>query len=244
MSEPRQDSSPLPRTPDPVVSRLVHDLNNVIGAMVAFGTLAQMHLPESTSTRSHVDQILEGCRQAANLVRQLSTHNRGVGESSPPIPPSVPITQESMGLASELPSKPAPSTPLVPVPARPLRILCVDDEPSLAQVHLRALKRFGYEVVMASSGTEAWQVFAAEPDRFDAVITDWGLPGMDGRTLSEALHQLRPDLPILLVTGDVGSDETFVGPRKGWCAVLSKPFTIIELQKAIAAALGGSKENV
>jgi CheY-like chemotaxis protein len=222
---------------------MVHDLNNVIGAMVAFGTLAQMQLPESSSTRSHVDQILEGCRQVADLVRQLSTHNRGVGEASAPTTPSVPINQGSMATTTDLASN-FPPTPPFPVPSRLLRILCVDDEPSLARVYSRALKRFGYEVVMAGSGSEALEVFAADPDRFDAVITDWGLPGMDGRMLSEALHQLRPELPILLVTGDLGSHEASVGLPRPWRGVLAKPFTIKELQNAITVTLGGAKENV
>lgn len=243
MSNPCDDPLAAPRSPDPVVSRLAHDLNNLLGAMVAFGTLARMQVAESSSTRNYLDQILEACRQAAVLVRQLSAHNRGVNEGFPLHPSPGTTTQLSIGAAGEMPSEPAPG-PVGPSRSTLVRILCVDDEPSLARVYRQALKRLGYEVVLAGSGTEALDLFTAEPDRFDAVITDWGLPGMDGRSLSEALHHLRPQLPILLVTGDLGSHAASHALPKRWRGVLAKPFTISELQSAVAAIIGRGNENV
>ena len=80
-------------------------------------------------------------------------------------------------------------------------ILFVEDEKSLAKLGEEALKRFGYEVRVCTSGSEALEAFRAEPFRFDAVVTDQTMPKMTGEVLSQELLRIRPDVPIILCTG-------------------------------------------
>ena len=69
------------------------------------------------------------------------------------------------------------------------------------QVVSETLKRLGYKVTTALSGTEGWKKFAQDPSRYDLVITDHVMPEMTGMQLAERILGLRPDLPIILSTG-------------------------------------------
>jgi CheY-like chemotaxis protein len=91
----------------------------------------------------------------------------------------------------------------VPVPAMRgrERILLVDDETDLAKAGGKMLERLGYEVVVRSNGREALDLFRTGPDRFDLVITDQAMPGMNGMELARELTGIRADLPIILCTG-------------------------------------------
>ena len=91
----------------------------------------------------------------------------------------------------------------VPVPAERgrERILLVDDETDLAKAGGKMLERLGYEVVVSTDGREALELFRARPGRFDLVITDQAMPGMNGMELARELTGIRADLPVILCTG-------------------------------------------
>ena len=65
--------------------------------------------------------------------------------------------------------------------------------------------------------------FRADPDRFDLVLTDELMPEMTGTELATALHKIRPDLPIILMTGHGGRVETRAARAVGIRDVLKKP---------------------
>jgi PAS domain S-box-containing protein len=92
-----------------------------------------------------------------------------------------------------------------PDDAQPLggdeRILLVDDEETLAATGKAKLQRLGYQVTAATSSVKALEYFKKHPDAFDLVITDYTMPGMTGTTLSQKILSVRPDLPIIIVTG-------------------------------------------
>ena len=81
------------------------------------------------------------------------------------------------------------------------RILLVDDEKSLVDVTTQMLTRIDYEVVGKTSSIEALEVFQADPDKFDLVITDQAMPKMRGTELAKQLLSIRSDIPIILCTG-------------------------------------------
>ncbi len=81
------------------------------------------------------------------------------------------------------------------------RILLVDDEPSVIQMSSETLERLGYHVTTVSSGTEALEVFRADPGQVDLVISDMTMPKMTGKALAQELMAIRPDIPIILCTG-------------------------------------------
>jgi PAS domain S-box-containing protein len=80
-------------------------------------------------------------------------------------------------------------------------ILFVDDEKSLVDLGLQILKRLGYDVTTRTSSVEALELFIAQPDKFDLVITDMTMPNMTGDQLAAKLMDIRADIPVILCTG-------------------------------------------
>jgi hypothetical protein len=74
------------------------------------------------------------------------------------------------------------------------RILLVDDESVVAQSTSRMLNFLGYEVNLAASAQEALDIF--EKDRFDLVIADYAMPGMNGDALADSIKRLAPEQPV------------------------------------------------
>lgn len=77
-------------------------------------------------------------------------------------------------------------------------ILLVDDEDDVLATQRRVLMRLGYRVSAFSDPVTALAAFAKEPERFDIVLTDLVMPGMNGETLAREVRRLRPDCPIIL----------------------------------------------
>jgi PAS domain S-box-containing protein len=81
------------------------------------------------------------------------------------------------------------------------RILFVDDEATIVRMGKKMLEKLGYKVVAGNSGVEALELFRANPDQFDLVVTDMTMPHMTGDQLSGKLIEIRPDIPIILCSG-------------------------------------------
>jgi signal transduction histidine kinase len=126
-------------------------------------------------------------------------------------------------------AEPDPPQTAPPRGGRGETILLVDDETVLVQLGEDMLAALGYEPVGFDDGAAALAAFRADPARFDLVLTDEVMPGMTGSQLAAAVHQIRPDLPIVLMTGHRAS----AGPRRltaiGIRAVLHKPLLARDL---------------
>ncbi len=81
------------------------------------------------------------------------------------------------------------------------RILVVDDEDLLTEMNRQRLERLGYSVIGKTDSLEALDIFRAEPDAFDLVITDYTMPNMTGFDLSKEILHIRPDMPIIMCSG-------------------------------------------
>ncbi len=79
------------------------------------------------------------------------------------------------------------------------RLLCVDDDSGFQQFYKNLLGSYGYEVMVAANGRQALKLFLSR--KVDAVLTDFEMPGMTGAELAARLKRLRPDLPVLLLSG-------------------------------------------
>lgn len=111
-----------------------------------------------------------------------------------------------------------------------LRILLVDDEAPIRAAVAKFLGRHGHDVTTASDGAEALEVFTADPDRFDLLITDVTMPRLDGPSLIRRVRELRPGLAVLVSTG-YGESERRFGDT---VPVLVKPYSFADLDRAIA----------
>jgi CheY-like chemotaxis protein len=83
----------------------------------------------------------------------------------------------------------------------PHLILCVDDERVGLQVRKLLLERAGYRVLTADDGPAGLEIFAAE--QVDAVILDYSMPGMHGGEVAAKMRQIKPTVPILLLSAYV-----------------------------------------
>jgi PAS domain S-box-containing protein len=118
-------------------------------------------------------------------------------------------------------------------------ILFVDDEISIVNMMGRSLSRLGYHLDTKLNPQEAVELFQSKSDRIDLVITDMTMPQMTGIQLSEALRQIRPDLPIILCTGHSDLIDEDKAQRLGFAAYVMKPIAKQEMARIIRDVLDG-----
>jgi len=117
------------------------------------------------------------------------------------------------------------------------RILVVDDELPLVRLAEETLRGLGYQPAGFADPHEALAAFAANPARFDLVITDEIMPGLAGTELVQRLRALRSDLPVLLLSGYGGPQLVQRAQAAGVGRVLLKPLVRRDLAAAVAGAL-------
>lgn len=127
------------------------------------------------------------------------------------------------------------------------RILLVDDEEDLIYAGEKVLRRLGYEVLATSSSLEALELFRAQPEQFDLVITDQNMSKMTGVELAQEMLRIRPEIPILLCTGFDPDSEEGVSLKQaqsiGIREVHMKPLERHEIAEAIRRVLDESKSG-
>jgi len=119
--------------------------------------------------------------------------------------------------------------------AAPLRLLLVEDEPTQLLLTQRMLRQGGYEVETASDGATALEKLAT--GRFQLLVTDWEMPGMDGPTLCRKVRATRLPgyLYILLLTGQIATRSVVIGLEAGADDYVRKPADEAELLARLAA---------
>jgi signal transduction histidine kinase len=132
--------------------------------------------------------------------------------------------------------------PALKVPVPGLSILVVDDDPVLRDSLANTLRDEGHRVTVAGGGQEGIDLFrsaqqGAEP--FDVVLTDLGMPYVDGRQVAAAVRTIAPHTPIILLTGwgqQMGAENDVPQVSR----VLGKPPRLRELRAALAELTGRS----
>jgi PAS domain S-box-containing protein len=134
--------------------------------------------------------------------------------------------------------------PAPPVPQTPQghgeSVLVVEDEPGVRLVVLDVLEELGYRTHEAIDATSALSIVEAGI-HLDLLVSDVGLPGINGRQLAEMVRSQRPGLKVLFITGYAGEAAVRGKFLDDGMDMLSKPFTIDELAQKIEQMLHGSK---
>jgi len=117
------------------------------------------------------------------------------------------------------------------------RILFVDDEKSILSAGRNRLERLGYKVEIRLDPVEALELFSANPDQFDLVITDMTMPKMTGDHLVQEILKIRPDMPIILSTGFNEKIDEEKAMQIGIRLYIEKPFNRRILAKAVREVL-------
>jgi len=131
-------------------------------------------------------------------------------------------------------SAPAPRVNLPPA-GRP-RVLVVDDEASIRDLLSKTLALAEYDVDLAPDGRTALDRLRVVP--YDLLITDLKMPGIDGITVIREGRRLRPDIPVIIITGYSTEASAIEAINLGVSGYLTKPFRVPRVLAAAARALG------
>lgn len=167
----------------------------------------------------------------------IDTHGGGVTVKSAP--------EQGSTFAIYLPATAAPVEAQGQPPARAAQvatargqhILYVDDQTTLLPLIRGMIESLGYRVTTHSDPNAALAAFRADPSAFDAVLTDYKMPGMTGVELAQALLRLRADTPIALISGFAGGEFMDAARRIGIDEFVYKPSIAEEIGVVIERLL-------
>ena len=120
---------------------------------------------------------------------------------------------------------------------RPKKILLVDDEAEFSSTLAERLSLRGFEPDTAQDGDSA--LVKIEEEEWGVAVLDLMMPGMDGLTTLKRIKEIKPDLPVILLTGHGSTKEGMEGMTLGAFDYLIKPLAINELIEKIREALAG-----
>ncbi|MDA8105616.1 MAG: response regulator, partial [Nitrospiraceae bacterium] len=113
-------------------------------------------------------------------------------------------------------------------------ILVVDDEAALRKLVVDALEPLGYRILAVSCGEEAVQLFQAQRDKVDLLLTDVVMPGMNGRALAESLRRADSSLKVIFMSGYA---DNLLQPGGREAEFLQKPLSLRTLAKKVRETL-------
>jgi signal transduction histidine kinase/CheY-like chemotaxis protein len=112
-------------------------------------------------------------------------------------------------------------------------VLIVDDEPELVALAEELIASLGYEPVGFADARAGLAAFQHDPERYDIVLTDERMPILRGVELARSIHEINPDVPVIVMTGHRDSDLEQLALRAGVAEVLDKPLRAQLLQHAL-----------
>ncbi len=114
-------------------------------------------------------------------------------------------------------------------------ILCIDDEGAGLEARKELLEISGYDVLTAQSGEQGLGLFVAHP--IDAVVLDYEMPGMNGDRVARQMRRVKPDVPILLLSGyselplnELSCVDAFLSKGESWPTVVSTLDRLLNLR--------------
>lgn len=120
-----------------------------------------------------------------------------------------------------------------------LRLLIVDDEPTIREFLSESLREDGHEVMVAPDGRAAAELYRTHWRAIDLVILDMVMPGMNGRDCFRAMRSVNPQVRVLLASGYSLDGEARTSLADGVRGFIQKPFNRQDLVRGIAAAMSG-----
>lgn len=119
---------------------------------------------------------------------------------------------------------------------RPLKVLIVDDELEVRELLAEYFAEVGYDVTTAPDGTAAVADLTANPTKYQLVISDLQMPGIDGLGVLEAAKTANPSIAVIIVTGYASVDSAVRAVRMGAYDYLTKPFTLGQIEVIVRRA--------
>jgi CheY-like chemotaxis protein len=123
------------------------------------------------------------------------------------------------------------------------RILYLDDEAPLVKLAVQFLERLGYRVSGYTSADEALAAFHRDPDAFDAVLTDYNMPGLSGMDVALGVMRVRPSMPVALASGFLRPSEAEHARAIGIRTTIRKPYTLDDIGEAVQRLLASRQRE-
>ena len=124
-----------------------------------------------------------------------------------------------------------------PIPTGTEKILAVDDEERALSIIKVVLERLGYKVSAMTSSLKALELFKEDPQRYDLLLTDLILPQMSGDKLVLEIIEIRPDMPVIIISGFTDMIDNDKFKQISSKAFMPKPFQPQELAKTVRQVL-------
>ena len=130
-------------------------------------------------------------------------------------------------------------------PARPCRILVVDDDPAVRVLANRVFTEAGYEVTTVQSGFECLEQFRNAPNLFDLILLDLSMPFMAGEETFRRLRAINPNVVVLLSTGFLAQAQDRIDRMlaAGMAGFIRKPHRPDEMLARVQFTLGSVKRS-
>jgi CheY-like chemotaxis protein len=200
-----------------ITGGVLHDFNNVLQGIIGLAEMLDADPSVPEKAKLSMKAIRRLGENATLLVQKIDTE----GQNQPPTLEQK--TKETIAAKTDTKS----------LPKNKLSILVAEDDPLVLNVITGMLKHFGYDIIGATDGDEAFRAFCEHSERIALVLTDLAMPRMGGLELAEKLLAQRPDTKIVVMTGylqeefDINPDEFGLA---GW---LEKPMTAEKLRQVV-----------
>ena len=122
-------------------------------------------------------------------------------------------------------------------------VLVVEGQDAVRLLACSTLQAGGYDTLEAADGLTAWQIFSRHRDRIGCLITGFVLPGFSGDALVDLARELRPDLPVLIISETPHADLASTLPERYRTSFLRKPFRAGDLLATVTALLSPDAES-
>ena len=116
-------------------------------------------------------------------------------------------------------------------------VLLAEDEDQVRLIARTLLESLGFQVVEASNGSEALEIYRRTKEKITLVLTDMGMPVMDGQQLFRELKKIDQELPVIISSGFGDDNITSLIPREEIAGLLSKPYTFDQLRGVLKSVV-------
>jgi two-component system, cell cycle response regulator CpdR len=207
---------------------LIHDLNNRLSTVVGFSELLldkPSLLDDRTTTLRYLAAIKFAGREAAQMLTLLQTEGWPAGAT-------FPASWVTLGATVAIVGDEPPTRDATVAARSAMTILLIDDDERVRSVIADCLTGDGHQVETAEGGAQGLALLNTR--RFDLVITDRAMPGMDGHLVASEVKRLAPRTAVIMLTG-FGEAMRSADPKPADVDLLvSKPLTLSDLRQALA----------